>query len=172
MEMAFQDNRNISDDASLHIILRRDEKKTHSNTIFWIYISAISAKNKHLDSFQVPQKPLTLQLKYWIFSCFQIVHRTLAAMLGSLAALSALAIIGDVSHTFVLHKIWMWGRFMVKNEKSEEGICSSAPCQLNGVGKGCLCRFSSLQRPSLVTVVEWIDYETLALLFGMVRLDL
>lgn len=25
------------------------------------------------------------------------------------------------------------------------------------------------QRPSLVTVVEWIDYETLALLFGMVR---
>lgn len=26
------------------------------------------------------------------------------------------------------------------------------------------------QRPSLVTVVEWIDYETLALLFGMVRL--
>lgn len=31
--------------------------------------------------------------------------------------------------------------------------------------------FSSLQRPSLVTVVEWIDYETLALLFGMVRLD-
>lgn len=30
--------------------------------------------------------------------------------------------------------------------------------------------FSPLQRPSLVTVVEWIDYETLALLFGMVRL--
>ncbi len=28
---------------------------------------------------------------------FQIVHRTLAAMLGSLAALAALAIIGDVS---------------------------------------------------------------------------
>lgn len=26
------------------------------------------------------------------------------------------------------------------------------------------------QRPSLVTVVEWIDYETLALLFGMVSL--
>ncbi|CAG01383.1 unnamed protein product, partial [Tetraodon nigroviridis] len=49
-----------------------------------------------------------------------IVHRTLAAMLGSLAALSALALIGD--------------------------------------------------RPSLVTVVEWIDYETLALLFGMMVL--
>lgn len=30
----------------------------------------------------------------------------------------------------------------------------------------CVC---PLQRPSLVTVVEWIDYETLALLFGMVR---
>lgn len=28
---------------------------------------------------------------------FQIVHRTLAAMLGSLAALAALAVIGDVS---------------------------------------------------------------------------
>ncbi|KAM6962889.1 P protein [Aplochiton taeniatus] len=51
---------------------------------------------------------------------FEIVHRTLAAMLGSLAALAALAIIGD--------------------------------------------------RPSLVTVVEWIDYETLALLFGMMIL--
>ena len=28
---------------------------------------------------------------------FQVVHRTLAAMLGSLAALAALAVIGDVS---------------------------------------------------------------------------
>uniref|UniRef100_W5MNX6 OCA2 melanosomal transmembrane protein n=1 Tax=Lepisosteus oculatus TaxID=7918 RepID=W5MNX6_LEPOC len=51
---------------------------------------------------------------------FEIVHRTLAAMLGSLAALAALAVIGD--------------------------------------------------RPSLVMVVEWIDYETLALLFGMMIL--
>ncbi|XP_067841475.1 P protein [Heptranchias perlo] len=51
---------------------------------------------------------------------FEIVHRSLAAMLGSLAALAALAVIGD--------------------------------------------------RPSLVTVVEWIDYETLALLFGMMIL--
>ncbi|XP_061681550.1 P protein isoform X2 [Syngnathoides biaculeatus] len=50
----------------------------------------------------------------------EIVHRTLAAMLGSLAALSALAVIGD--------------------------------------------------RPSLVQVAEWIDYETLALLFGMMVL--
>uniref|UniRef100_A0A3B5R9B6 OCA2 melanosomal transmembrane protein n=1 Tax=Xiphophorus maculatus TaxID=8083 RepID=A0A3B5R9B6_XIPMA len=56
----------------------------------------------------------------YVLIIFEIVHRTLAAMLGSLAALAALAIIGD--------------------------------------------------RPSLVTVVEWIDYETLALLFGMVRL--
>ncbi|XP_072288286.1 P protein-like, partial [Pyxicephalus adspersus] len=48
---------------------------------------------------------------------FEIVHRSLAAMLGSLAALAALAAVGD--------------------------------------------------RPSLVKVVEWIDYETLALLFGM-----
>uniref|UniRef100_A0A3B3VNR8 OCA2 melanosomal transmembrane protein n=1 Tax=Poecilia latipinna TaxID=48699 RepID=A0A3B3VNR8_9TELE len=55
----------------------------------------------------------------YVLIIFEIVHRTLAAMLGSLAALAALAIIGD--------------------------------------------------RPSLVTVVEWIDYETLALLFGMVR---
>lgn len=31
---------------------------------------------------------------------FQIVHRTLAAMLGSLAALAALAVIGDVSHFY------------------------------------------------------------------------
>ncbi|XP_038674784.1 P protein [Scyliorhinus canicula] len=51
---------------------------------------------------------------------FEIVHRSLAAMLGSLAALAALAVIGD--------------------------------------------------RPSMVTVVEWIDYETLALLFGMMIL--
>lgn len=33
---------------------------------------------------------------------FQIVHRTLAAMLGSLAALAALAIVGDVSISFIL----------------------------------------------------------------------
>uniref|UniRef100_A0A3Q0RQH8 Oculocutaneous albinism II n=1 Tax=Amphilophus citrinellus TaxID=61819 RepID=A0A3Q0RQH8_AMPCI len=56
----------------------------------------------------------------YVLIIFEIVHRTLAAMLGSLAALAALAIIGD--------------------------------------------------RPSLVTVVEWIDYETLALLFGMMML--
>nr|XP_028706418.1 P protein [Macaca mulatta] len=47
---------------------------------------------------------------------FEIVHRTLAAMLGSLAALAALAVIGD--------------------------------------------------RPSLTHVVEWIDFETLALLLA------
>uniref|UniRef100_A0A8D2B6H3 OCA2 melanosomal transmembrane protein n=1 Tax=Sciurus vulgaris TaxID=55149 RepID=A0A8D2B6H3_SCIVU len=51
---------------------------------------------------------------------FEIVHRTLAAMLGALAALAALAVIGD--------------------------------------------------RPSLTHVVEWIDFETLALLFGMMIL--
>ncbi|KAM9797392.1 P protein isoform X2 [Syngnathus typhle] len=56
----------------------------------------------------------------YVLIIFEIVHRTLAAMLGSLAALSALAVIGD--------------------------------------------------RPSLVQVVEWIDYETLALLFGMMVL--
>ena len=31
----------------------------------------------------------------------------------------------------------------------------------------CVCVFV-VQRPSLMTVAEWIDYETLALLFGMV----
>lgn len=41
-------------------------------------------------------------------------------------------------------------------------------CQMVLDGNFCLC--FPLQRPSLVTVVEWIDYETLALLFGMVRL--
>uniref|UniRef100_A0A8D3CID6 OCA2 melanosomal transmembrane protein n=1 Tax=Scophthalmus maximus TaxID=52904 RepID=A0A8D3CID6_SCOMX len=56
----------------------------------------------------------------YVLIIFEIVHRTLAALLGSFAALAALAIIGD--------------------------------------------------RPSLVTVVEWIDYETLALLFGMMVL--
>ncbi|XP_062854223.1 P protein [Trichomycterus rosablanca] len=56
----------------------------------------------------------------YVLIIFEIVHRTLAAMLGSLAALAALAYIGD--------------------------------------------------RPSLMTVVEWIDYETLALLFGMMIL--
>ncbi|XP_074088043.1 P protein [Macrotis lagotis] len=56
----------------------------------------------------------------YVLIIFEIVHRTLAAMLGSLAALAVLAVIGD--------------------------------------------------RPSLVRVVEWIDYETLALLFGMMIL--
>uniref|UniRef100_A0AAY4E1K7 Citrate transporter-like domain-containing protein n=1 Tax=Denticeps clupeoides TaxID=299321 RepID=A0AAY4E1K7_9TELE len=56
----------------------------------------------------------------YVLIIFEIVHRTLAAMLGSLAALAALAFIGD--------------------------------------------------RPSLMTVVDWIDYETLALLFGMMIL--
>ncbi|KAK5907604.1 hypothetical protein CesoFtcFv8_005433 [Champsocephalus esox] len=56
----------------------------------------------------------------YVLIIFEVVHRTLAAMLGSLAALAALAVIGD--------------------------------------------------RPSLVTVMEWIDYETLALLFGMMVL--
>ncbi|XP_051004598.1 P protein isoform X2 [Acomys russatus] len=51
---------------------------------------------------------------------FEVVHRTLAAMLGALAALAALAVVGD--------------------------------------------------RPSLTHVVEWIDFETLALLFGMMIL--
>ncbi|XP_031430379.1 P protein [Clupea harengus] len=56
----------------------------------------------------------------YVLIIFEIVHRTLAAMLGSLSALAALAFIGN--------------------------------------------------RPSLSTVVEWIDYETLALLFGMMIL--
>ncbi|XP_051882475.1 P protein [Pristis pectinata] len=56
----------------------------------------------------------------YILIIFEIVHRSLAAMLGSLAALAALAVIGD--------------------------------------------------RPNMVTVVEWIDYETLTLLFGMMIL--
>uniref|UniRef100_A0A8D0QTD1 OCA2 melanosomal transmembrane protein n=1 Tax=Sus scrofa TaxID=9823 RepID=A0A8D0QTD1_PIG len=56
----------------------------------------------------------------YVLIIFEIVHRTLAAMLGSLAALAALAVIGD--------------------------------------------------RPTLTQVVEWIDFETLALLFGMMIL--
>ncbi|XP_057406690.1 P protein isoform X2 [Balaenoptera acutorostrata] len=56
----------------------------------------------------------------YVLIIFEIVHRTLVAMLGSLAALAALAVIGD--------------------------------------------------RPSLTHVVEWIDFETLALLFGMMIL--
>lgn len=48
-------------------------------------------------------------------------------MLGSLAALSALAIIGDVSHTFVLYDIMNVASFRVAKEMSEEDICSSAP---------------------------------------------
>ncbi|XP_066032618.1 P protein isoform X2 [Chamaea fasciata] len=56
----------------------------------------------------------------YVLIILEIVHRTLAAMLGSLAALAALAIVGE--------------------------------------------------RPSMVKVVEWIDYETLALLFGMMVL--
>nr|XP_009664683.1 PREDICTED: P protein [Struthio camelus australis] len=56
----------------------------------------------------------------YVLIILEIVHRTLAAMLGSLAALAALAVVGE--------------------------------------------------RPSMVKVVEWIDYETLALLFGMMIL--
>ncbi|NWI30268.1 P protein, partial [Sula dactylatra] len=56
----------------------------------------------------------------YVLIILEIVHRTLAAMLGSLAALAALATVGE--------------------------------------------------RPSMAKVVEWIDYETLALLFGMMVL--
>nr|XP_041573298.1 P protein [Taeniopygia guttata] len=56
----------------------------------------------------------------YVLIILEIVHRTLAAMLGALAALAALAIVGE--------------------------------------------------RPSMIKVVEWIDYETLALLFGMMVL--
>ncbi|XP_064931323.1 P protein isoform X1 [Columba livia] len=56
----------------------------------------------------------------YVLIILEIVHRTLAAMLGSLAALATLAAVGE--------------------------------------------------RPSMVKVVEWIDYETLALLFGMMIL--
>ncbi|NXC69293.1 P protein, partial [Anhinga anhinga] len=56
----------------------------------------------------------------YVLIILEIVHRTLAAMLGSLAALATLATVGE--------------------------------------------------RPSMVKVVEWIDYETLALLFGMMVL--
>ncbi|XP_048185291.1 P protein [Perognathus longimembris pacificus] len=56
----------------------------------------------------------------YVLIIFEIVHRTLAAMLGALTALAALAVVGD--------------------------------------------------RPSLTHVVEWIDFETLALLFGMMIL--
>ncbi|XP_076978438.1 P protein [Tamandua tetradactyla] len=56
----------------------------------------------------------------YVLIIFEIVHRTLAAMLGSLVAIAVLAVIGD--------------------------------------------------RPSLAHVVEWIDFETLALLFGMMIL--
>lgn len=80
-------------------------------------------------------------------------------MLGSLAALSALAIIGDVSHIFLLKK-------KKENEINARAVLQSKNCSLKQLSP------SLPQRPSLVTVVEWIDYETLALLFGMVRLDL
>ncbi|NWX12361.1 P protein, partial [Aegotheles bennettii] len=56
----------------------------------------------------------------YVLIILEIVHRTLAAMLGSLAAIAALATVGE--------------------------------------------------RPSMAKVVEWIDYETLALLFGMMVL--
>uniref|UniRef100_A0A8C0G305 OCA2 melanosomal transmembrane protein n=1 Tax=Chelonoidis abingdonii TaxID=106734 RepID=A0A8C0G305_CHEAB len=56
----------------------------------------------------------------YVLIILEVVHRTLAAMLGSLAALATLAVVGE--------------------------------------------------RPSMVKVVEWIDYETLALLFGMMLL--
>uniref|UniRef100_A0A8C0EQT1 OCA2 melanosomal transmembrane protein n=1 Tax=Bubo bubo TaxID=30461 RepID=A0A8C0EQT1_BUBBB len=59
-------------------------------------------------------------LGVYVLIILEIVHRTLAAMLGALAALATLAIVGE--------------------------------------------------RPSMVKVVEWIDYETLALLFGMMVL--
>ncbi|XP_024899286.1 P protein [Pteropus alecto] len=68
-----------------------------------------------------PQSPLLSSTEQ--DGCFhfpRIVHRTLAAMLGALAALAVLAVMGD--------------------------------------------------RPSLARVVEWIDFETLALLFGMMVL--
>ncbi|TNN32542.1 P protein [Liparis tanakae] len=40
----------------------------------------------------------------YVLIIFEVVHRTLAAMLGSLAALAALAVIGDVSLTHQKHE--------------------------------------------------------------------
>lgn len=58
--------------------------------------------------------------------CLQIVHRTLAAMLGSLAALAALAFIGDVSFrecnlffsdkdSFIVSRVGLWDFINVEN---------------------------------------------------------
>ncbi|XP_007944170.1 P protein [Orycteropus afer afer] len=63
---------------------------------------------------------VTILAGVYVLIIFEIIHRTLAAMLGSLVALAVLAVIGD--------------------------------------------------RPRLSHVVEWIDFETLALLFGMMIL--
>lgn len=55
-------------------------------------------KNSYLHIVIIFNPEASIMFFFWIFFLmFQIVHRTLAAMLGSLAALAALAIIGDVS---------------------------------------------------------------------------
>lgn len=64
----------------------------------------------HIQGF--PSEPLTI-----LFCLFlQIVHRTLAAMLGSLAALAALAFIGDVRLLFFCFSLIMTPLFIASYE--------------------------------------------------------
>ncbi|XP_019381077.1 PREDICTED: P protein [Gavialis gangeticus] len=123
---------------TLPLLSRRNEQVTTTKTFEILNSKAISI---NIQAFLKESEIVPLSMKYqylhanietqvtiasiilagvYVLIILEIVHRTLAAMLGSLAALAALAVAGE--------------------------------------------------RPSMVKVVQWIDYETLALLFGMMLL--
>ncbi|XP_014382908.1 P protein [Alligator sinensis] len=123
---------------TLPLLSRRNDQVTTAKTFEILNSKAISI---NIQAFLKESEIVPLSMKYqylhanietqvtiasiilagvYVLIILEIVHRTLAAMLGSLAALAALAVAGE--------------------------------------------------RPSMVKVVQWIDYETLALLFGMMLL--
>uniref|UniRef100_A0A663FIJ8 OCA2 melanosomal transmembrane protein n=1 Tax=Aquila chrysaetos chrysaetos TaxID=223781 RepID=A0A663FIJ8_AQUCH len=118
---------------SLPLSSRRNHKPSLSFTRGTIFINIqaflqepgsvpLSMKHQYLRANIEAQVTIAsiILVGVYVLIILEIVHRTLAAMLGSLAALATLATVGE--------------------------------------------------RPSMVKVVEWIDYETLALLFGMMVL--
>jgi len=80
-----------------------------------------------------------------------LLHRTIAALLGSFLVLGAYILCQAISGV----RMYNWQIATKRND-----VC--------GLGHLCLGLLSVLhQRPSFLTVMSWIDYNTISLLFGM-----
>lgn len=86
---------------------------------------------------------------------FQLVHRTLAAILGSLAAIAALAYFDKVPPYYSCPILLLFSFSCIHIKSSPRSAPYDDLCSL------------FVQRPDLPTVISWIDMETLMLLFGM-----